>query len=496
MKFASHVAITSISVSMFAPLAACSGSDPSSDPSGVGGSTNPAAFGGNVGIGNGGSAGTRTSGTTNGSGAEGGAKSNSTTSTTAGGTTSVAGAPGTGGSTSSGGSVATGGSIAAGGSIVMGGASTLGGATNVGGVSTKGGSSSSGGTTAKGGTSATGGITSTGGTSSKGGSSATGGGSSCPVELVGFASVNADGINGTTGGGNATPVTVTTFAQLKAAAQDSAARVIVVSGTIKTTDGGGSAMSVASNKTIIGANKSATIYGGIVLNGVSNVIVRNLNIQGVYPNSGPDDTLASHNSHHVWYDHLAIWDAGDGLLDITNQSNYHTVSWTKFYYTNSANGHRLASLNGSGGGDHPEDSRYLKSTYHHNWWSTLVNERMPRMMYGKLHAFNNYYNAPNNAYCIGVGSFGTALIENNYFKSVKSPHIFMYDWHMYIAASGNVYDNTTGNKDTGMSGSRGTNDPALNAGVEDAAAFTPPYKYTLDKAADVPALVQKCAGPQ
>lgn len=107
---------------------------------------------------------------------------------------------------------------------------------------------------------------------------------------------------------------------------------------------------------------------------------------------------------------------------------------------------------------------------------------MPRVMYGKLHAFNNYFNAPGNLYCIGVGSFGTALVENNYFKDVKGPHVFMYDWHMYIAATGNVHDSTTGNNDTGMGGSRGTNDPALNAGVEKAAAFTPPYKYTLDAA--------------
>ena len=74
------------------------------------------------------------------------------------------------------------------------------------------------------------------------------------------------------------------------------------------------------------------------------------------------------------------------------------------------------------------------------------------------------------------------LVENNYFKDVQSPHQFMYDWHMYIAASGNIYDNTTGSKNTGARGSRGTNDPDLNAGVEDAAAFTPRCEYALDDA--------------
>jgi pectate lyase len=316
------------------------------------------------------------------------------------------------------------------------------------------------------------------------------------VKLEGFATVNANGVATTTGGGNASPTTVTTFAALMAAAQDSAPRVIIVSGTIRTTDGGGAAMRVASNKTIMGANKSATIYGGIEMNGVNNVIVRNLNIQGTWPNSGPDDTVASRNSHHIWYDHLNIWDSTDGSLDITNQSNYQTVSWTKFWYSNSTHDHRLASLNGSGGGDHPEDSRYLKITYHHNWWGQYVDQRMPRVMYGKGHQYNNYFNSPGNLYCIGVGSFGSVLVENNYFKGVNGPHIFQYAWHMYIAATGNVYDGTTGNRHTGMGGTRDTNDPALNAGVEDAAAFTPPYTYALDAAADVPALVQKCAGPQ
>ncbi len=342
----------------------------------------------------------------------------------------------------------------------------------------------------------------TGGMGGSGGSGGTSGGTGdadgsggCPVKLEGWATTNADGVNSTTGGGNATPTTVTTFAELKAAVEDSAARVIVVSGTIKTTDGGGYALGIKSNKTIMGANEDATIYGGLTISGESNVIVRNLNVQGVWPNSGPDDALATHNSHHVWFDHLNVWDAGDGLLDITNESNYVTVSWSKFWYTNADHPHRLASLNGSGGGDHPEDSGKLKVTYHHNWWSTLVNERMPRVMYGIGHQYNNYFNAPGNLYCIGVGSYGSILVENNYFEDVKGPHIFMYTLHAYITARGNIYDDTTGNKDTGLGGTGGPG--GVNAGVPDPVAFTdPPYDYTLDDAADVPDIVTACAGPQ
>jgi pectate lyase len=263
-------------------------------------------------------------------------------------------------------------------------------------------------------------------------------------------------------------------------------------------DIGGWPMEIASNKTIVGADKNATIIGGLAVNGVSNVIIRNLNIQGVYPNPGPGDTLSSRNSHHIWWDHLTVWDAEDGLLDITKESNYQTVSWCKFYYTDTSNGHRLASLNGSGGGDHPEDWGKLKVTYHHNWWGDLVTSRMPRVVYGEGHQFNNYFNSPGNSYCIGVGSYGSILVENNYFKDVNNPHQFMYEVYMYASAIGNIYDNTSGARDTGSGGSRDAC-PDGDCSIQenfDPGPFEPPYEYTLRTAAEVPDIVQRCAGPQ
>src|SRR5262249_44858625 len=65
----------------------------------------------------------------------------------------------------------------------------------------------------------------------------------------GFAAVAGDGLTTTTGGGNATPVTVTTFAALSSAVAGTTARVIIISGTISTTDGGGFALKIGSNKT-------------------------------------------------------------------------------------------------------------------------------------------------------------------------------------------------------------------------------------------------------
>lgn len=376
-----------------------------------------------------------------------------------------------------------------GGGAVTGGTGTVDGAGGALGTSGSGGSSG-GSSGASGGDSGSGGSSSgTGGTASE----------ECPTELVGYATVNANGANGTTGGGNATPTVVTTLAQLRSAVQDSQPRVVVVSGTIHTTsEGDGYPLSVASNKTVVGQDKQATIVGGLRMNNVSNVIIRNLNVEGVWPNPGPGDTLSSSGSHHIWFDHLNVWDAEDGLLDITNESDFQTVSWCKFWYTDEAHDHRLASLNGSGAGDHPEDWGHLRVTYHHNWFSTLVDQRMPRVTYGEGHQFNNYYNSPGNSYCIGVGSYGSILVENNYFQDVNNPIHHMYDVYMYSAASGNIFDNTTGTRDTGHGGTRDAcpgGDCSIQSGF-DPGPFEPPYAYSLRPATDVPAIVQRCAGPQ
>jgi pectate lyase len=303
----------------------------------------------------------------------------------------------------------------------------------------------------------------------------------CPADpgVNGYASVGS----GTTGGGSATAVTVTTAADLKSHAGASGSKVIIVKGTI-TTDG---AIDIANDTTIKGYDSSATIIGGFSMNGVSNIIIKNLNIQG----GSAVDTIASRNSDHVWYDHLALSDASDGLLDITIQSDYQTVSWCRFFYTDESNDHRLASLVGAGGGTQPDDEGKLHLTYHHNWWSSLVVERMPRVMYGQAHIYNNQFRAGSNDYCVGFGSYASVLLHNNYFQEVNDPHLFMYDAYAWSGGSGNLYDDTTGNRDLGYFGSEDVDgQEGFTYGP-----FTPPYSYALDDGYDVPALAQGCAGP-
>ena len=303
----------------------------------------------------------------------------------------------------------------------------------------------------------------------------------CPNSVVdGFASA----AGGTTGGANSVAVTVTTATDLKSAAAALGAGTIVVDGTIEVNG----TVSVQSNKTIRGANANATIIGGFDLRDVSNIIIQNLNIQVV----GAVDGIASRNSTHVWYDHLNIWDASDGLLDITIQSDYQTVSWCRFWYSDPSLKHRLASLIGSGGGDHPEDEGKLRVTYHHNWWEKNIQERMPRLMYGEAHIYNNYYTSSGNNYAVGFGSYGSVSIQNNYFKGIKDSHKFLYDVYAYASDLGNVYENTTGLRDTGKKGSK---DVAGQEGFK-YDPVSPPYPFTLDAASDVPELVQACVGPR
>ena len=171
----------------------------------------------------------------------------------------------------------------------------------------------------------------------------------------------------------------------------------------------------------MGKDKQAKIYGGISISGEKNIIVYNLNIEGVYPNDGPVDGIdINKGSTNIWIHHCNIWNAPDGNLDIKKASDFITVSYCKFWYTDKNHPHRLNALISSGGGTQPSDFGHL-SNLSSLWFKYNIQERMPRIMYGQVHVYNNYYTSKNNNYCVGVVSYASAIIENNYFKKVKNP---------------------------------------------------------------------------
>ncbi len=337
------------------------------------------------------------------------------------------------------------------------------------------------------------------------GGSGTGGADDCTVpppasELVGWATVNGS----TTGGGDATPVTVTTLSELQNAASGTSPAVIYVQGVLPPGE-----LSIGSNKTIAGVC-GAEIHGRMVLDGAQNVIIRNIKIVGYAVgdcsldptfdasegcSSGYDAISVLDESNHIWFDHCDISDGTDGNLDITNGSNYVTVSWTRFHYTprtdnvgadsTGSSGHRYSNL--IGGTDSPsshDDANSLNVTWHHNWWADNVRERQPRVRFGQNHIFNNLYTSNSTNYCVRAGIEANLLIEANCFDGVDTPHEFNSSSNeatAYITAIDNVYDACSGEQATGGGGTPFTN---------------PPYAYSAESAAAARDAVIRGAGPQ
>jgi len=313
-------------------------------------------------------------------------------------------------------------------------------------------------------------------------------------ELYGWAATPGEGLETTTGGGNMKPQIASNLSDFKSLTNGDFPRVVVVSGTIDTN---GETVKIGSNKTIVGIDENATIFGGIQVYNASNVIVSNLNFNGGWPKYGPDDCIDVAGSHHVWFNHLNVFNAYDGNLDIKSGADYITVSWCRLSYTDDStdgvapdHAHRLSCLIGSGAGDHDDtDMGKLRVTYHHNWFADNLDQRMPRVMYGRAHIYNNYYTCEGNSYCIGVDSYAQTLIENNYFKNVNNPHRFMYPSNYLpasITARGNKYDNSRGDTSQGQKKSD-------NKVVSFDNTI---YDYLLNDAEDVPSIVTAYSGPK
>lgn len=308
----------------------------------------------------------------------------------------------------------------------------------------------------------------------------------------GYATLNG----GTTGGAAGPTVTVNNFTDFEFFVGANTPYTVLVDGTINL---GSSNVRVRDNKTIIGLGTNATLVGDLKVFGNNNVIIRNLtftNPGGV----GDSDGLTLQECLNVWVDHCTFVDCDDGSLDISHGADWITVSWCKFYYTNPANDHRFSNLVGHSDNNASEDAGKLHVTFHHNWWGQLVHERMPRVRFGRVHLFNNYYNAPGNNNCIRAARDSEILVENNYFDSVKNV------WELYrtydsnnvpypdgkVFATDNIQVNTTW---SAGSDSSSIQIPGTDILTSDANGLNPPpYAYVLDAAAGLPATVTSGAG--
>ncbi|QBE65924.1 pectinesterase family protein [Pseudoduganella lutea] len=319
---------------------------------------------------------------------------------------------------------------------------------------------------------------------------------------------------GGTKGGSSAPAaqiyTVGNRAQLLAAIYNGGAeaKIIKVAGAIDMSEGqpyassadqaARGAIRLKSNTTLIGADAGAGIVNGhIVVSNVSQVIIRNLKVANPCdvgpvwdPTDGSSgnwnsafDAIGISGSSHVWVDHVSFTDAPvtddllpienghvrqchDGALDITNGSDYVTVSYNLFEKHNKNN-----LVGGSDGATGDEGK--LRVTFSNNVFRDVAS-RAPRVRFGQVHLFNNYYAGSRShavypvSYAVGVGTAAKILSNNNVFEvaGARACPDVVKDFSGAIAGAF---------KDSGS---------LLNAavlgtcGVSAAVSWTPPYAYS------------------
>jgi pectate lyase len=229
---------------------------------------------------------------------------------------------------------------------------------------------------------------------------------------------------------------------------------------------------VPSNTTIIGASPEASLIGlSLKIDGVRNVIVRNLNHKAVvdcFPQWDPTDGSTGNwnseydmvqiinGSSNIWIDHNYYTDEPnfddlapryfgqpfqqhDGSVDITNGSDLVTVSYNRF-----ADRDKLMLI-GSTDSPNRGDPGKLRVTIHHNEFIN-IGQRAPRLRWGQADVYNNHFIRTDDGripfdYVFGVGYDSHIWAEANAFTFSPSisPDRIIKNWRgQSITTVGNV----------------------------------------------------------
>ncbi|MGW4638773.1 pectate lyase family protein [Sphaerisporangium sp. NPDC004334] len=278
---------------------------------------------------------------------------------------------------------------------------------------------------------------------------------------------------------------------------------------------------VGSNTTIIGLGNAVIKGLNLHVDKADNVIIRNIRFQDAYdcfpqwdPTDGDEgnwnslyDNISVTGSTHVWVDHNGFDDGGnpdsaqplyfgrpyqvhDGELDITSGSDLATVSWNRFA------DHDKTMLIGSTNNP-AADRGKLNVTVHHNVFDTIL-QRAPRVRFGQVHVYDNYYDIPAGdeyVYSFGAGVESKIYAENNFFRlgAGVDPGTIIYNWGgtalhatgTLVASGGRVRQVDI------LAAHNATHDPDLSGDV----GWTPALHTRVDPAAVVPLTVPLLAGP-
>jgi len=259
-----------------------------------------------------------------------------------------------------------------------------------------------------------------------------------------------------TGGAAGATVVATTAAEFTTYATSSEAQVITVSGSLDI-----GTVAVASNKTIQGADASATLDGCLNLANVSNVVIRGLNL------ANPDGTaLRLSGASRVYVTRCSFLDAAAPQLVATG-SDQLTVSWCEFAAI--VAGQSAVQLGSAG------ETTTPRITLHHNWWSTNLASALPAAASGHVHQYSNYIAVSGNTAGTAVSGSAQLLSEGNVYVGVANP--LAKTGSSLIRALDNIYTACTGTTDTGAD-----------------TVFTPGYSYTLLDRNDLATLLPAQAG--
>lgn len=214
-------------------------------------------------------------------------------------------------------------------------------------------------------------------------------------------------------------------------------------------------VNVGSNTTIIGLRGARLTGLTLMIDRVSNVIVRNLTLadaRDCFPAWSPTDgdagnwnsqydQISVRRSEHVWVDHNTFTDGDnpdsgqptyfgrpyqvhDGSLDVTHTASLVTASWNRFA------GRDKLMLIGSSNTVGPDVGR-LRVTVHHNFFDGDL-QRLPRVRFGQVDVYDNHYRlgGPGFEYALGVGVQSALYAENNFFTLADDvdPADLIHDW--------------------------------------------------------------------
>ena len=212
------------------------------------------------------------------------------------------------------------------------------------------------------------------------------------------------------------------------------------------------------------------------LTGCKNIIIRNLSLQG--PGAidvGGDDLLTlSRSCQHIWVDHVDFCDGMDGNFDINSFSDFITVSWCRFHYTERTFIHANTNLVGSNDKAATNGEDNLNITYAFCEWGPGCDQRMPMVRFGTIHLLNDLYTCAGNTAAVNPRFQSEVRIEGCYFaEGVKK--IFSHKDAKSFVFVGNHYTEKF-------------QQPA------DLGSFTLPYRYEAIPVNDVPAVVSKHVG--